>query len=63
MNETVLNRAREAVCELLDVANLKKGDILTPEFIEGLTAEQQKICNQINRRTEFKVTKTTYNLY
>ena len=28
MNETVLNRAREAVCELLDVANLKKGDIL-----------------------------------
>ena len=42
---------------------LKKGDVLTPEFIEGLTAEQQEICNQINRRTEFKVTKTTYNLY
>ena len=42
---------------------LKKGDVLSPEFIEGLTAEQQEICNQINRRTEFKVTKTTYNLY
>ena len=42
---------------------LRKGDDLTPEFIETLTAEQQEICNQINRRTEFKVTKTTYNLY
>ncbi len=42
---------------------LKKGDVLSPEFIETLTAEQQEICNQINRRTEFKVTKTTYNLY
>jgi peptidoglycan-associated lipoprotein len=42
---------------------LRKGDVLTPEFIETLTVEQQEICNQINRRTEFKVTKTTYNLY
>lgn len=42
---------------------LRKDDVLTPEFIEALTAEQQEICNQINRRTEFKVTKTTYNLY
>ena len=42
---------------------LKKGDVLSPEFIETLTADQQEICNQINRRTEFKVTKTTYNLY
>ena len=25
--------------------------------------EKQEICNQINRRTEFKVIKTTYNLY
>lgn len=36
---------------------------LTPEFILTLTEEQQEICNQINRRTEFKVLKTTYNLY
>ena len=42
---------------------LKKGDVVNSEFIETLTAEQQEICNQINRRTEFKVTKTTYNLY
>ncbi len=42
---------------------MKKGDVLSPEFIEQLTTEQQEICNQINRRTEFKVTKTTYNLY
>ena len=42
---------------------LKKGDVLSPEFIQTLTTEQQEICNQINRRTEFKVTKTTYNLY
>ena len=36
---------------------------LTEEFITGLTAEQQEICNQINRRTEFKVLRTTYKLY
>ena len=42
---------------------LRKGDVLDQKFIETLTVEQQEICNQINRRTEFKVTKTTYNLY
>ena len=36
---------------------------LTEEFILTLTAEQQEICNQINRRTEFKVLRTTYKLY
>ena len=36
---------------------------LTEEFITGLTAEQQEICNQINRRTELKVLRTTYKLY
>jgi peptidoglycan-associated lipoprotein len=36
---------------------------LDETFILTLTAEQQEICNQINRRTEFKVVKTTYNLY
>ena len=36
---------------------------LDEAFITGLTAEQQEICNQINRRTEFKVVKTTYKLY
>lgn len=42
---------------------LKEGDELTPEFIMNLKSEQQEICNQINRRTEFKVLKTTYKLY
>ena len=37
--------------------------VLDEEFILKLTPEQQEICNQINRRTEFKVIKTTYKLY
>ena len=36
---------------------------LNEAFIMTLKADQQEICNQINRRTEFKVLKTTYNLY
>lgn len=42
---------------------LHEGDTLTPEFISTLTPEQQELCNQINRRTEFKVLKTNYHLY
>lgn len=37
--------------------------VLDEAFINSLSEEQQQICNQINRRTEFKVLKTTYNLY
>ncbi len=37
--------------------------VLDEAFILKLQPEQQEICNQINRRTEFKVLKTTYNLY
>lgn len=37
--------------------------VLDETFILSLTKEQQEICNQINRRTEFKVLKTTYKLY
>ncbi len=36
---------------------------LDEDFILSLTKDQQEICNQINRRTEFKVLKTTYKLY
>ena len=36
---------------------------LNETFITTLPKEQQEVCNQINRRTEFKVLKTTYNLY
>lgn len=37
--------------------------VLDETFILGLPKDQQEICNQINRRTEFKVLKTTYKLY
>lgn len=36
---------------------------LTPEFILSLKEEQQEICNTLNRRTEFRVVRTTYKLY
>lgn len=39
---------------------LQEGDILTEEFIITLSEEEQEICNALNRRTEFKVIKTTY---
>lgn len=39
------------------------GQALDEEFIDTLGTEEQEICNQINRRTEFKVLKTTYKLY
>ena len=42
---------------------LKEGDILTEEFILTLTPEQQEMADQINRRTEFKVLRTNYNLF
>jgi peptidoglycan-associated lipoprotein len=42
---------------------LNEGDILTEQFVLMLTPEQQEIADQINRRTEFKVLRTNYNLY
>jgi peptidoglycan-associated lipoprotein len=42
---------------------LHEGDVLTDDFIQKLTPEQQEIADQINRRTEFKVLRTNYNLY
>ena len=39
---------------------LKEGDVLTEEFIKALDEEKQEICNQLNRRTEFTVLRTTY---
>lgn len=41
---------------------LKEGDILTEEFILKLPKEQQEICDQINRRTQFKVLSISYGL-
>ncbi len=42
---------------------LHEGDTLTEAFILKLTPEEQDTCNAINRRTEFKVLRTTYGLF
>lgn len=42
---------------------LPMDQVLDEAFIMTLPADKQEICNQINRRTEFKVLKTTYKLY
>ena len=43
---------------------LKEGDELTEQFVKALTDNmQQDICNQLNRRTEFTVLRTTYGLF
>jgi outer membrane protein OmpA-like peptidoglycan-associated protein/tetratricopeptide (TPR) repeat protein len=43
---------------------LKEGDVLTEEFITSLKDEEkQEICNQLNRRTEFVVLRTTYGMF
>ena len=42
---------------------LPKDQILDEAFIHTLPADKQEVCNSLNRRTEFRVLKTTYNLY
>ncbi|MDR0750350.1 MAG: OmpA family protein [Tannerellaceae bacterium] len=42
---------------------LTEGDVLTEEFILTLTPAQQETADQINRRTEFKVLRTNYDLF
>ena len=43
---------------------LKEGDVLTEEFVTALKdEEQQEQCNQMNRRTEFIVLRTTYGMF
>lgn len=42
---------------------LKENDELTETFILQQPQEQQEICNQLNRRTEFRVLRTTYNMF
>ena len=42
---------------------LKEGDVLKEEFVVQLPEEQQEQCNQLNRRTEFIVLRTTYGLF
>ena len=42
---------------------LKADDVLSEEFIRQLKPEEQEICNQLNRRTEFRVLRTTYKMF
>lgn len=41
---------------------LHENDVLTEEFILKLQPELQEVCNSLNRRTEFRVLRTTYGL-
>lgn len=41
---------------------LHENDVLTEVFILKLNPEQQEVCNSLNRRTEFRVLRTTYGL-
>ena len=42
---------------------LPKDQVLDEAFITTLSTEKQEVCNSLNRRTEFRVLKTKYNLY
>lgn len=42
---------------------LTTGDTLTSIKIATLTPEQQELCHALNRRTEFRVLRTTYGLF
>ena len=42
---------------------LPKDQVLDEAFITTLSADKQEVCNSLNRRIEFRVLKTTYNLY
>ena len=42
---------------------LKEGNVLTEEFVRTMDEKRQEICNQLNRRTEFTVLRTTYGMF
>ena len=42
---------------------LPKEQVLDETFITTLSTDKQEVCNSLNRRIEFRVLKTTYNLY
>jgi peptidoglycan-associated lipoprotein len=41
---------------------LPEGQTLDEAFVRSLPAEQQEVADQVNRRTEFKVTSTTWGV-
>lgn len=42
---------------------LKEDDVLSEDFIKTLKPDEQEVCNQLNRRTEFIVLRTTYGMF
>ncbi len=42
---------------------LHENDTLTEAYILKLKPEEQEVCNALNRRTEFRVLRTTYGLF
>ena len=42
---------------------LKENDVLTEDFIKKLDKDKQETANQLNRRTEFIVLRTTYGMF
>lgn len=43
---------------------LKENDVLSETFIRSLASDdEQEVCNQLNRRTEFLVLRTTYGMF
>ncbi len=41
----------------------EEGTVLDEAYIESLDPEQQEVADQINRRTEFQVTSTTFDMF
>lgn len=54
-------KIRRKVAERYDWLN--EGDVLTEEFISKLKPNQQETANAMNRRTEFTVLRTTYDMF
>ena len=59
--ESKPKRIKKRVAEKYEF--LKEGDVLTEEMISALPEELQEQCHQMNRRTEFKVLRTTYGMF
>ena len=55
------NRIRKKVAD--HYPWLQEGDVLTEAFINRLKPDEQETANALNRRTEFKVLRTTYNMF
>ncbi len=59
--KTMPKEVSKSIAEKYDFLN--QGDVLTEDFINNLNDEQKEVCDQINRRTEFKVIDHNFGLY